>query len=408
MTETIKSTESASQTLQEHSFKRDQTTWLGYLLVGYYSFVCASFGPLMPFLRAELHVNYTVGALHFTSYACGVLIAGLRGDLIMRLFGRAKAQWWGAVGIIVGMFIIFFSHDPLITIFGAFVIGLFGSTMGQVINTTMSDRFQKDRAVGITEANIFASVCSTSAPLVLSLFVRMGIGWRGSFSTALLFLVGIAVFFLKAKIPEGQPLSQKLTSKPLPLAYWAYWLVIMLNVACEWSIVFWSSEFLERFANLTKADASAALSAFFVAMLTARIIGSKLVRVVSIRKLLIGASTLSLLGFMIFWLGTNYIYNIAGLFIAGLGVANMYPLTLSTAIGVANGRTSTATARMSISTGFAMLSAPLILGMVADHTGLFYSFRIVAILLSLGVLMVLVANHLAEREKAHSLSLRPE
>jgi uncharacterized membrane protein YdcZ (DUF606 family) len=63
---------------------------------------------------------------------------------------------------------------------------------------------------------------------------------------------------------------------------------------------------------------------------------------------------------------------------------------------------------MSISTGFAMLSAPLILGMVADHTGLFYSFRIVAMLLSLGVLMVLVANHLAEREKAQALSLWPE
>ena len=52
-------------------FTRDRFTWLAYLLLAFYTFLEAALGPLMPFLRAELALNYTCGGLHFSAFALG-------------------------------------------------------------------------------------------------------------------------------------------------------------------------------------------------------------------------------------------------------------------------------------------------------------------------------------------------
>jgi hypothetical protein len=45
-------------------FVRTRFTWLAYILLGYYAYLQASVGPLMPFLRSELHMSYTLEGLH--------------------------------------------------------------------------------------------------------------------------------------------------------------------------------------------------------------------------------------------------------------------------------------------------------------------------------------------------------
>ena len=42
------------------SFTRDRFTWLAYLALAYFAYVQATLGPLMPFLRDELGMSYTV------------------------------------------------------------------------------------------------------------------------------------------------------------------------------------------------------------------------------------------------------------------------------------------------------------------------------------------------------------
>jgi hypothetical protein len=38
-------------------FVRDRFTWLAYLMLAYFSYLQAAPGPLMPFLRDELHLS---------------------------------------------------------------------------------------------------------------------------------------------------------------------------------------------------------------------------------------------------------------------------------------------------------------------------------------------------------------
>ena len=59
-------------------FVRDSTTWLAYLTMAYLLFIEASLGPIMPSLRAQMGMSYTVASLHFSAPAFGgMMMAGL-------------------------------------------------------------------------------------------------------------------------------------------------------------------------------------------------------------------------------------------------------------------------------------------------------------------------------------------
>ena len=391
------STDSASADASEISepFVRDSLQWLGYLLVGIYCYVIAAFGPIMPLLASELNFSYTLTAYHFSAYALGVLVAGSTGDRVMNFLGRNKVLWLGTFLMLSGTVLIIVSHHPAFTIFGAWLVGCTGSIMGQANTTIMADRFKSHRALSITELNIAGSLFCCLAPIMVSLCVRTGIGWRGVFILPI-----VLVIFLYARYRNLANAYQKTTvqavlSQKLPLVYWAFWTVIWLSVAGEWSIVFWATDFMIHVNNFSKADASASVSIFLAAMLIGRVIGSRLSRYVHVRNLLEGSSILGIIGFLIFWLGKHPWINLAGLFVAGIGQSNVYPLTFASAIGVGSGQTNTATSRLSLASGIANLTTPMMMGYIADKSGIFYSYGVVAVLWTLVIVLVFVANRLA-------------
>ncbi|HEY9730427.1 MAG TPA: MFS transporter [Drouetiella sp.] len=389
-------------------FVRDGFTWLGYLLVASCTYTISCFGPFMPFLRSELHLTYTVGALHFSAWAVGVLLAGLTGDTVMQRLGRQNTIWAGMAGICTGILLIVLTRNPVFTIFGALLGGLSGSTMGQTINTIMSDRFGSERALAITEANIIASISCFLAPLAVSTAMRYGINWRIAMVIPLISFASLFLIFRRKQVPGAEPAARKRAGAALPLAYWAYWIVILLNVGCEWSLIFWSAEFLEKVVKLSRIDASACVSVFLAAMLLGRIVGSRLTRNFDIHTLLPIAAITSVVGFALYWLGNSAIISVTGLFITGLGIANFYPMTLSAAIAAASDRAASATSRMSLGTGSAILLAPLVLGFIADRSSIFAAYGLVAALLTTCTLMVFVANRLAHRHEKHLEKLTNE
>ncbi|HEV2459635.1 MAG TPA: hypothetical protein VGS80_14860 [Ktedonobacterales bacterium] len=61
-------------------FQRDRFTWAAYWLLGYFAFLEAVLGPLMPFIRGDLHLRYAVASLHFSVIALGGMIMGVLSD----------------------------------------------------------------------------------------------------------------------------------------------------------------------------------------------------------------------------------------------------------------------------------------------------------------------------------------
>jgi len=163
--------------------------------------------------------------------------------------------------------------------------------------------------------------------------------------------------------------------------FWLYWIGIVLGVSVEFCMIFWGADYLEQVLGLIKADAARAVSLFLAAMILGRILGSRLVQRFSTRSVVTSSIVIASIGFLIFWRTENSFGGLSGLFLTGLGVANLYPLLLSLAISAANGNTVQAGARATLASGTAILTLPLALGRFADRVGIRSAYAVVLLLL---------------------------
>lgn len=381
-----------SRSILPTAFVRDRIVWLSYLMIATYCYIASALGPAMVFLRDELQISYTVAAYHFSIWSFGVVCAGLTGDRIVGALGKSRAVWFACFGICLGSFCIAASRTPYLSIPAALATGFSGSVMAQTLAAFLAERFAEERTLAISEANIAASLSCSLAPLAVSFASKTSLGWRLAF---LLPLLAFLFYFFLGRKSFPKESSEKATGTrisagSLPGTYWICWILIFFSVASEWSIIYWSADFLRKVGGLANSDAAAAVTSFLLAMVLGRILGSRFARFVETQRLLKFAAFTALIGFILFWLSRQAMVCIFALFLTGLGISNFYPLTFSMALGVSSHLTGKATARMSLSSGLSTLIAPLILGLLAEKLGIHSAFGFIAFMLVLCNILVLM------------------
>jgi fucose permease len=385
--------------MRTQGLRRDGLTWLAYLLLAFYGYFLNVLGPITPFLQAELRLSYTISSLHFSAFAAGILLAGLGGHLVVGRIGRWRSLWLGAAGISLNAFLLLIGRQPAITISASFLMGLVGSLILTIVPAALSDRHGELRAAALSEANIIASLVSTAAPLMVGWFARSLGSWRLALG-----LVALAPAALYATLGKGgDPAAPRAVSGPaaarrsLPAAFWLYWLGLVLAVSVEFCMIFWSANYLEAVLGLAKASAAQGVSIFLAAMIVGRVAGRRLVDRFSPLRLVAVSDLLAFAGFLAFWRPWHGSVwpGLAGLFLTGLGVANLYPLILSQAMGTAGERAVEASARATLASGTAILALPLALGRLADMVGLRPAYGLVILLLAFILLVLLIARRLA-------------
>jgi fucose permease len=223
-------------------------------------------------------------------------------------------------------------------------------------------------------------------------------GWRPAVLIGALMGVLILASFRRAVIVDSARSIGPRAS--LPAAYWAYWCLLAMVVAIEFCILLWAPAFLGQVTGLPQAHAASAAATFALAMLIGRTVGSGLVRQLAPQHLLPLALAVTVAGFMLYWGSSQAVLALAGLFVLGLGVALLYPLTLGFAIGVAGERGDAASARFMLAVGLAIVSMPILLGALADEVGLHRAHLMVPALAALALLCFVVAQMLERRRVA--------
>jgi fucose permease len=369
--------------IMQQTFHRDRFTWLAYLSLAFYGYFLNVLGPITPFLKEELQLTYTVSSFHFTAFAIGILLIGLSGHLLIQGMGKQNSLWLGLFGMSLSALLLMFGRTPILTIGAAFLMGLIGSLILAIVPAALSDQHGGMKAVVLSEANVIASLFATSAPLLVGWFAQSVGNWR--WAVGLVACIPILMFVWLGTKSSPTTLSTELESpqatRPLPALFWLYWIGIVLGVSVEFCMIFWGADYLEQVLGLIKADAARAVSLFLAAMILGRVLGSRLVQRFSTRSVVTSSIVIAIIGFLIFWRTENSFGGLSGLFLTGLGVANLYPLLLSLAISAANGNTVQAGARATLASGTAILTLPLALGRFADRVGIRSAYAVVLLLL---------------------------
>jgi MFS family permease len=362
---------------------RSSYTWLAYAMLGYYAYMQASLGPVMPFLRDELKFSYSVAGLHISLFALGMSIAGFTGERVIARIGRYWTFWLGSFGMLIGALIFVLARTPVLTITASFIMGLIGSYTLIMIQATLADEFGEKRAIALTESNIGAYIFVVLSPAAISLGMRLLDDWRLVFWLGMVFWIAAFLTCRTIALPQRSNPMDKVAAidTPLPRLFWLYWLALLAGVAVEWCVIFWTPDLLINHTGLSTETASLAMTLFFVAMAGGRAIGSVLSRHYRTFYLLLLAQGIAIVGFLFLWLSPIIALTYVGLLLVGLGIANLFPLGLATASTIGAAHADKASSRISQAAGLAILIVPLLLGNLADQTGIFIAFGFGLVLL---------------------------
>ncbi|WP_309570306.1 MFS transporter [Deinococcus sp.] len=357
-------------------FHRDWQVTLGYAGFGLYSFCVALLGPAVPFLRAELHLSYGTAGLHATMFALGAVVVGAAGERLTHRLGRSLTFRLGAAGTGLAVALLAAGRIPAVTLLASLLLGLGTSMLLTTAQALLSDRDGSHQRIALMEAGIVSSLSGSLAGLLIGAAQQSGPGWRAAL---ILPVLGALTLTGRGSRPSTRSLTLPTTAaEPLPRPFWLAWYLVLAVVTVEWCLSFWAAAYLTS-RGLTPSAAAGLFSMYLLALLAGRLLGGVAIRRSRrpTRQLVMSALLLTAAGFSVFWLAHAPGVQLGGLLITGLGVANLYPLTLSVALATAPDVADLASVRVSLAVGLAILVAPLALGALADRVDLQVAYGLV-------------------------------
>jgi MFS family permease len=390
---------------EPEGFRRDASTLLGYAALTCFAFWNYGYGPALALLRGELHFSYTLLGVYTAAWAGGAVLTGATFPIVARRLSRPALLWGSALLASAGAGLFVLGSGVAATLAGAGILGLGGTMLLTAIQAMLSDRHRGRRDRALTEANIGAAGCAVLAPLALGVLAAGPAGWRAAFALP---VIGLAVLYVRyRREPLQIPTTRRGGGRPerLPLACWLFAGLAAASMGVEFCLVYFGAEELEA-TGLSTAAAVTGMSSHYLGLLAGRIGGAIATRRPGRVVLLLNASlATTAAGFLLFWLTASPAVAVLGLGLAGLGIANLYPLSVSLSLAAAPGREDHPNSRSQVLSGLLVIAAPCLLGTLADRLGLITAFGIEPVLIGLSLLLLL-AGLRARRRAAYTASAR--
>ena len=302
---------------------RDAPTLLCYGALACFAFWLYAYGPALALLQGELRFSYTLLGVYSAIWSAGAALAGVSFAAVARRLGRAPLLWFSAAGTIAGAGLFTAARTIAVTLSGAAVLGFAGTTLLACIQAILSDRHGERRDRALIEANVGAAACAVLAPLLLGLFQATALGWRAALSLPAFVLAGLYLRYRRQTLPAapaGRPTGHQAR---LSLSCWLLAALVAVGIAVEFCLIYFGAEVLTS-TGLRTAQAATAMSALYLGILGGRVGGAYLTRRAGRTVAMLCASlAVTATGFLLFWLAGQPVVAITGLFICGLGVANL-------------------------------------------------------------------------------------
>lgn len=380
----------------ESAFVRDRPTVLSYAAVGVYGFWLYVFGPAVALLREDLHFSYTIIGGYSAAWAAGSVAAGAVFARLAGWLGRAMLLWGSAAAATVGAAVFALAGTVAATLAGGVLLGLAGTLLQTTTQSVLSDRHGPRRDQALAESNIGAAACAVLAPLALVGLHHTAAGWRIALAVPAVVLAGLYGIYRHVRLPAAPAPAVTGTRRRrgLSRACWLLCVLVAVGIGVEFALIYFAAELVTINTGLPVGLAAALVTVYYVGILAGRIVGARLTRVPGRARILLWASLgLTLGGLLLVWLGAVTPLAVLGLLLAGLGVANQFPLALALALAAAGPDTDTANAWTQLLGGILLLTAPFLLGAVADQVGLVPAFAVPVLLTIASGLLLLFGAH---------------
>jgi MFS family permease len=375
---------------------RDAPTLLSYGALSAYAFWLYAFGPSLALLRSELHFSYALIGVYSALISAGAALAGLSFATLTRRVRRGTLFWCAVVAATAGAGLFTATHSVAPTLAAAGLLGFSGTTLIACIQGILSDCHGERRDRVLAEANVGAAACGVLAPLLLGLLQGTPAGWRAAMGLPVLIFAGLYLRYRHEPLPDAPARHDPGHARVrLSRSCWLLATLVAVGVAVEFCVIYFGAELLTA-TGLRTTQAATAMSGFYLGILAGRAAGVGLLRRAGRTIAVLWVSlAVTTAGFLLFWLAGSPVPAIAGLFLCGVGVANLYPLSVSLVLAAAPGNGDRANGTTQLLGGVLVIVCPYLLGSLADLLGLHTAFTIELVLIGACAALLLAGLRLA-------------
>ena len=311
--------------------------------------------------------------------------------MLARRVGRRVCLWAGLTGMCGGLVAYTAATDVRLTLLATLIGGTCGSLLVNTVTGGLGDHHGPAGPAAVSEANAMAAGLGLLSPLALGMASAVGLGWRAGLLVTVALAAGVAAIFGDTRVPtparDTPTVGAAAITRGLPRRYWVSWWALVLAIATEFTLAIWSSQLLAE-RGLGSAASTASVTAVVGGMALGRVFGARLALRFPVEDLLAGCFGLTVVGFALFWSVESTVASLLGLFVAGLGVSLQFPLIISRAVAVAEGRTDLAVSRAGLGAGTAIGLGPFLLGAIADVVGIRTAFFLVPVMQVLAAVLI--------------------
>ena len=371
-------------------------SYLDQAAIGYLIYMV---GAVTAFLATALALSDGQAGLHSSAMAVGMITASLTSHRLDERFGIRAVHFTGLAVSLLGALLIAWAPTFGVTLAGAAGVGLGCGVLLGHVNAAVSASGGVRALIQFTRSTFVSMLLSVTVPVVIGLGIAVGAGWP-LVVAPLFLLVGIAAWATRSR--ADRPPGTATLDGRLPGAFWLSWALTVLVVCLEFGILFWASTVVERSTGVSLADATLTISVYIGGI----IVGRGLLSTHAVGRndpvwLLRGGLLLTFIGSTLVWMSPSYESSVVAMFVCGLGLGWLYPIAGSVTLAMAPHLPALASARLVLASGVAILSAPFILGVVADVTGVVTAWLLIP---GLCVASALLTVPVARARASHAAS----
>jgi fucose permease len=299
-----------------------------------FGIVMAILGAILPSLFSEIQISKSeAGNLFFTMNLAMLVMSLLFGPVVDR-FGFKVFLAVCSLFVAFAFFLFTTATNYTLVLIAAIVLGFSGGGLNGGTNALTSDIHADRRAAALNILGIFFGFGALTVPFLIGAFLeRVGLDPILLFATFLgliPFLLFLSFPFPRPKHEQGFPLRQAKSVIKHPLL-WLCGFLLFFQSGNEFTAGGWISTYLQEHFGLSPMIASFLLAGYWGAIMSGRLLSSRIVKKIRNETLILGSGFLSLAAALLVVAAPTKELSSSGVILLGLGFAAIFPTTLAMA-----------------------------------------------------------------------------
>ena len=355
-------------------------------------------GPTLPFMMAELKIDYVMGGNIFFGEYLGFLIATLITGILADRYGLKLVIILAGLFLAIGVGGYSTFTTPALLALSLFLVGMGLGAFELGPNAVIVSLYHEQKGLYLNLMAVMHGLGSMLAPIFASLLFSIGITWRAVYRWDLvpILILILGAFLLRfPKSDERSALDFRAIPKVafkhrLPL----YYAAMLFYVAAEIGLASWMVVYLQQERNMDAAASNNQLALFFGLLMLGRLLGGFIVKRFGYLRSTLIASLLAALSLSI-GIFTNLSIFIS---LTGFFFSIIFPTLTASVSDSEHENINTVLGVLFTFSGLGGMIGPWLVAWSSDRFGLQTGFSAAILLSLLTFLFILILNQRSRHE----------